>query len=224
VAIRFLSLRLRPAALLILLISASAARPQAQPRLDSLPLFVRTVHGTAIRFVIVHRRAPRSAPPSRSSFWTTDTTGRVLVLVPPHATSVLLDIVAPAYGRRIIRLRRDTLRSRLNVVVPFEPRRADIDCSQDWRYALHLALDSATTPDSLRVTAVAESEAFRDSISVRVADLWGGPLALAGERPGLYSVRVTAPGRTPWQRDSVRVEGDGCHVWTRTLPVRLLHR
>jgi hypothetical protein len=42
----------------------------------------------------------------------------------------------------------------------------------------------------------------------------------AGERPGMYSVKVQRVGYRVWQRDGIRVREDECHV----IPVRVSAR
>lgn len=48
------------------------------------------------------------------------------------------------------------------------------------------------------------------------------PIPLAGERPGTYTVVVTAPDYQRWERNGVRVvQQDECHVRTTALTARL---
>lgn len=45
--------------------------------------------------------------------------------------------------------------------------------------------------------------------------------AVAWERPGVYEVRVRAPGYRDWIRPRVRVASDGCHVRTAQVDAQL---
>jgi hypothetical protein len=45
--------------------------------------------------------------------------------------------------------------------------------------------------------------------------------AAAYERPGRYTVEITAPGYLPWRADNVRVDAGECHVATANLSAKL---
>lgn len=53
------------------------------------------------------------------------------------------------------------------------------------------------------------------------ADTTTGGGALAGERPGLYTVTVEQEGYRTWSRSGIRVTRDECHVRTERIVARL---
>ena len=73
------------------------------------------------------------------------------------------------------------------------------------------------------VTIRATDGAYADSVVMPLfpAAPYNGPVPLAYERRGTYTVSVSANGYATWTRSGVLVTGDQCHVATVPLTARL---
>jgi hypothetical protein len=105
--------------------------------------------------------------------------------------------------------------------------RGGLACTEEARPALMVGLTdslSGATTGFTGVTIVATEGAYADSIVMPVypADPYNGPVALAYERRGTYTVSVRANGYVTWTRSGVVVSGDQCHVTTVSLTARLV--
>jgi hypothetical protein len=90
-----------------------------------------------------------------------------------------------------------------------------IACTTDFRFGLVVSVvdEQTRTPVAAGATVLIVDGAYRDSVVVP-----GDPsdesrqLALAGERPGIYTIVVNKPGYASWSRAGVEVTRDDCHV------------
>ena len=102
-----------------------------------------------------------------------------------------------------------------------------IVCTEEARPGLMVALADSLTGDQnfTDVSVVARDGAYADSIAQPTypAPVYGGPIPLAYERKGTYTVTVRAAGYAPWVKTGVVVNGDQCHVVTVPLTARLTH-
>jgi hypothetical protein len=99
-------------------------------------------------------------------------------------------------------------------------------CTEEARPALMVAIaDSVTgaTSGFTNVIVAARDGAFADSVAQATypASPFNGPIALAYERRGTFTVTVRADGYVPWSRAGVVVSGDRCHVATVSLTARM---
>ena len=79
------------------------------------------------------------------------------------------------------------------------------------------SITSASVPTG-SVAVIAMDGSRADSVRiVGAAESYG----LVAEQPGTYTVRVLSDGYRPWEKQSVRVTHDGCHVRTVRLVARL---
>jgi hypothetical protein len=111
-------------------------------------------------------------------------------------------------------------------------------CTAEVVPAIEVEVRDATTgaPAACNALLVVREGAFVDSVAAsnvfdpsapadstggcgRLPDLLG--LSGAEERSGTYSVRVEKPGYVTWERTSVRVPVDECHVRTARFDVAL---
>jgi hypothetical protein len=99
------------------------------------------------------------------------------------------------------------------------------NCTTDFRAAISVTVIDSTTlgaisdPSSIRVIAV--DRTYSDTVTYdNVVLSPQGPFDLAHERPGHYTVTVTAAEYHPWTA-AVRVSENRCHVNTQTLLARL---
>jgi hypothetical protein len=105
-------------------------------------------------------------------------------------------------------------------------RRGDLVCTEEARPALMVGLAdslSGVTTGFTNVTILATDGAFADSVVMPVypGSPYNGPVALAYERRGTYTVSVRADGYATWIKPGVVVAGDQCHVTTVSLTARL---
>jgi hypothetical protein len=102
-------------------------------------------------------------------------------------------------------------------------------CTGEFRMGLVVkVVDSLTGGPPPQATLIATTSGARDSIGPLApfkAFADSAPaiyLSAAGERPGTYSLFVTAPGGyRDWRKDGVVVTKDACHVQTVKLEARL---
>jgi len=99
-------------------------------------------------------------------------------------------------------------------------------CTEEARPALSIGLADSVTGRSTgfsNVSIVARDGAYADSVTQATypAAPFNGPVSLAYEHRGTYTVTVRADGYAPWQRSGVVVTGDQCHVATVSLLARL---
>ena len=101
-----------------------------------------------------------------------------------------------------------------------------VACTEEARPALMVALADSLTGATGGFTAVtirAMDGACADSIVMATyPDQFNGPVALAYERRGTYTVSVSANGYATWSKAGVVVSGDQCHVSTVSLTARLV--
>ena len=82
-----------------------------------------------------------------------------------------------------------------------------------------LLLDAfSAQPITSQALVVARDGLYTDSVAATVP---GRPYLLAVERPGTYTVNVTALGYAPWSLTPVIVSHDACHVVTMPLAAYL---
>lgn len=96
-------------------------------------------------------------------------------------------------------------------------------CTDDFRFGLLvIVVDSASggliTPE--RFTLILSEGSFVDSTTVTNQTI-SNPVALAGERPGVYRLEIRATGFRNWAQDGIRVTEDECHVRPVELRARL---
>jgi hypothetical protein len=106
--------------------------------------------------------------------------------------------------------------------------RSGVACTEEARPALMVGLTdslSGATTGFTGVTIVATDGVFADSVVMPTypGDPYNGPVALAYERRGTYTVSVRANGYATWTKPGVIVSGDQCHVTTVSLTARLVH-
>ncbi len=101
-------------------------------------------------------------------------------------------------------------------------------CTLNFQYGIQITvIDSLTGLPPAAAALVATSGTFVDSVGPRAPSqpVANGPsvlvLSTAGERPGIYSVVVRAPGYREWGRTNIRVTADRCHVRPTTLTAHL---
>jgi hypothetical protein len=104
--------------------------------------------------------------------------------------------------------------------------RSGLVCTEEARPALMVGLAdslSGATTGFTGVTILATDGAYADSVVMPVypGDPYNGPVALAYERRGTYTVSVRATGYATWMKSGVVVTGDQCHVTTASLTARL---
>ena len=105
--------------------------------------------------------------------------------------------------------------------------RSDLVCTEEARPALMIGLAdslSGATTGFTNVTIVATDGTFADSVVLPTypGDPYNGPVALAYERRGTYTVSARADGYATWSKTGVVVSGDQCHVSTVSLTARLV--
>lgn len=104
--------------------------------------------------------------------------------------------------------------------------RTDVVCTEEARPALMVGItDSLTgaTSGFTGVTIRAIEGAYADSVVMPMyPDQFNGPVALAYERRGTYTVSVSASGYATWSKTGVVVDGDQCHVSTVSVTARLV--
>ena len=107
--------------------------------------------------------------------------------------------------------------------VPFTPAGPG-GCSTDFVPAVEVEIIDAETgsPAAEGVDGRVFDGAYSDSLTPKRSAV-GGLLSLAGagERPGLYFIRLRKPGYRDWVMSRVQVGKDECHVITRTVVARL---
>ncbi len=100
-------------------------------------------------------------------------------------------------------------------------------CTEEARPALMVALtDSISGANNFTgVSVVARDGAYADSVAQPTYPglPYNGPVALAYERAGNYTITVRADGYVPWVRTAVAVTRDQCHVVTVGITARLKH-
>ena len=99
------------------------------------------------------------------------------------------------------------------------------ECTDELRFGLNVNVVDEATGNTIRnvpITATARDGSFVETHTVTYSD--GGPvfpLSFAGERAGIYTVEVSAPGYVAWSQSNIRVREDGCHVQPVTITARL---
>lgn len=105
--------------------------------------------------------------------------------------------------------------------------RTDLVCTEEARPALMVGIaDSVTgaTTGFTGVTIRAIDGAYADSAVMPVyPDQFNGPVPLAYERRGTYTVSVSASGYATWSKSGIVVTGDQCHVITTPITAKLVH-
>lgn len=94
-------------------------------------------------------------------------------------------------------------------------------CTLEFRYGLVVVVrDSATSePAGDGATVTAQDGTYMETLKAFVLD--SARFLGAGERGGVYTIRVTRPGNATWSRTGVRVEEDRCHVESVEVEARL---
>jgi hypothetical protein len=113
-----------------------------------------------------------------------------------------------------------------NYRATLEVSRTDVVCTAEARPALMVGLaDSLTgaTTGFTSVTIRAIDGAYADSIVMPTyPDQFNGPVPLAYERKGTYTVSVSASGFATWTKSGIVVTGDQCHVSTVPVTAKLV--
>lgn len=98
-------------------------------------------------------------------------------------------------------------------------------CTADFRYGLNVTVvDSLTgAPVPRPILIVASEGAFSDTskFALQTDGMPFGSWPLLGERSGVFTVLVRAPGFQDWQQSNVRIGRDACHVIPVALTARL---
>ena len=87
-----------------------------------------------------------------------------------------------------------------------------------------VALDSITgdTLRGVKITVTAREGSYVETVETTpAATEYVFPVALARERPGTYTLQVTAPGNLEWTQVDLRVDSEGCHARTVVVGPRL---
>jgi hypothetical protein len=101
----------------------------------------------------------------------------------------------------------------------------EVICTADFRYGLNVtvvdSLTGALVPRPILI--VASEGAFSDTakFALQTDGIQLGSWPLLGERSGVFTVLVRAPGYQDWQQSSVRIGRDACHVIPVALTARL---
>lgn len=82
------------------------------------------------------------------------------------------------------------------------------DCTAEFVYGIRLEVRDSQTLEPVRDGL---SGIQTDGGSTDPLEVWDHILVGAGERTGLFAVRVEASGYEPWERTGIRVRHDGCH-------------
>lgn len=102
---------------------------------------------------------------------------------------------------------------------------AGLICTENFVFGLHVAVHDSSTgaPAASGAQLMAQDGAWADTVGFPPdrPDLDVQPLVSAGERPGTYTVTVRKGGFHDWQRTSVVVTADECHVHPVELTARL---
>ncbi len=112
-------------------------------------------------------------------------------------------------------------------VLPAHAQISGIACTADIRHGLEVRVINASTSANISCISlgtitdmgvVGYTESL-DNSSCSTQAL--GSLVGAFERPGLYSIEVSAPGFITSRLDNILINSDECHVLTEQLEVRL---
>ena len=142
----------------------------------------------------------------------TEGTGEARVPLPSLRDRVRVHIRRLGYTSVTLDLRPDTVRGAVRVDLAPTPLTSGRVCTTDALPGIVLRLVGAVLQDSVTVRAVATDGRYRDDADRDAVMLRDG-LTLAHERPGTYTVAVSAPGYQLWRRRRIRVPAatDGCH-------------
>jgi hypothetical protein len=142
----------------------------------------------------------------------TDGTGEARVPLPSPRDRVRLRIRRLGYTPLTLDLRPDTVRGVMRVDLAPIPQTLGQVCTTDALPGIVVRLVGPVLQDTVTVRAVATDGRYRDD-SVREFVMLHDGLTLAHERPGTYTVAVSAPGYQLWRRRRIRVPAatDGCH-------------
>ena len=98
-------------------------------------------------------------------------------------------------------------------------------CTLEAVWGIEVTVQDSVTgaPSASGAQLIVRDGAYADTVMVsgNSADPDREVLRAAGERPGLYTVTVRKAGFLPWERTSVVVTADECHVRTVALTARL---
>jgi hypothetical protein len=199
----------------LLALAAATLRAQASSRVDSLTVVVRSNDGHPLSTAHV-LQIPRDPQ------FTARTNDEGVAVLPYARGSgrLRVRVIALGYEPREVDIRSDTGPTVASITM----RRTKVDlravCTTNLVPAIRITLDTVGLADSVQVTATVRAGAYRAAHEFSRSDRLF-TVGFASERPGTYSVSVSAPGYTTWKRSGVSITKGVCHVNSRSFVVRL---